>query len=93
MSENSGSSGGISFTSLLQVAFIVLKLCRVIDWTWWWVLSPTWIGVAFWLLIVVVIAIFKIAIEEEDEKIIDQKGQLKSKWEQRLDEMHRERQK
>ena len=32
----------ISFsgTSLLLVAFIVLKLCNVINWSWWWVLSP-----------------------------------------------------
>lgn len=26
----------------LTVAFIVLKLCKVIDWSWWWVLSPFW---------------------------------------------------
>lgn len=25
------------------VAFVVLKLCDVIDWSWWWVLSPLWI--------------------------------------------------
>lgn len=28
---------------LLLVAFVVLKLCGVIDWSWWWVLSPAWI--------------------------------------------------
>lgn len=36
-------SGGIGFLGLLQVAFIVLKLCGVIAWSWWWVLSPIWI--------------------------------------------------
>lgn len=30
----------------LTVAFIVLKLCKVIDWSWWWVLSPFW-GVSY----------------------------------------------
>ena len=30
---------------LLLVAFVVLKLCGVIDWSWWWVLSPAWIAV------------------------------------------------
>lgn len=25
--------------------FIALKLCGVIDWSWWWVLSPLWITV------------------------------------------------
>lgn len=27
---------------LLGVAFVVLKLCHVIDWSWWWVLAPFW---------------------------------------------------
>lgn len=31
------------FTSLLTVAFIVLKLTNQVDWSWWWVLSPIWI--------------------------------------------------
>lgn len=40
------ASGGIGFTGLLAVAFIVLKLTHVIDWSWWWVLSPIWIPVS-----------------------------------------------
>ena len=39
MKENTSKSG-IGFTGLLQIAFIVLKLCNVIDWPWWLVLSP-----------------------------------------------------
>ena len=35
-------TGGASVGGLLQVAFIVLKLCGIIDWSWWWVLAPTW---------------------------------------------------
>ena len=39
------SSGGNNFSltglELLTVAFIVLKLIGYIDWSWWWVLSPT----------------------------------------------------
>lgn len=31
---------------VLGVAFIVLKLTHVIDWSWWWVLAPFWIGPA-----------------------------------------------
>lgn len=34
------------FPTLLAIAFIVLKLCNVITWSWWWVLSPLWIPVA-----------------------------------------------
>lgn len=36
-------SGGIGFCGLLAIVFIVLKLCNVIDWSWWWVLCPIWI--------------------------------------------------
>lgn len=32
-----------STVSLLTLVFIVLKLCKVITWSWWWVLAPTWI--------------------------------------------------
>ena len=35
---------GIGFGSLLLLLFIGLKLGGVIDWSWWWVLSPLWIG-------------------------------------------------
>lgn len=39
-----------SFPTLLAIAFIVLKLCKVITWSWWWVLSPLWIPIAIVLL-------------------------------------------
>lgn len=32
-----------SFPTLLTIAFIVLKLCNVITWSWLWVLAPLWI--------------------------------------------------
>ena len=37
------ASGGIGFTGLLTIVFIILKLCGIIAWSWWWVLSPLWI--------------------------------------------------
>lgn len=43
-----------SGTSLLSVAFIVLKLCNVIDWSWWWVLSPTWIPIALVIILIII---------------------------------------
>ena len=46
------SSGGAGFTSLLTVAFVVLKLTGVIAWSWWWVLSPIWISLALCAVIV-----------------------------------------
>lgn len=49
-------SGGIGFLGLLTIAFIVLKLCAVVDWSWWWVLSPTLIPLGITLLIMLFLA-------------------------------------
>ena len=53
-SSSSSSSSGIGFTGLLTVVFIVLKLTGIINWSWWWVLSPVWISA----IIGVVIGVF-----------------------------------
>ena len=55
--KNNEKSGGIGFCGLLTIAFIVLKLCGVITWSWLWVLSPLWISTALVLLIVVIASI------------------------------------
>jgi hypothetical protein len=34
------------FNTTLQTTFIVLKLLKLIDWSWQWVLSPLWISLA-----------------------------------------------
>ena len=57
MSTSSSSSGGIGFSGLLTVAFIVLKLTHYIDWPWIWVLSPLWIGVLLILSFIFVVFI------------------------------------
>jgi len=51
------NSGGIGFCGLLCVAFIVLKLCAVIDWSWWWVLSPMWIPLSIVVVIFIIVFI------------------------------------
>ena len=56
MNDNKTRSG-IGFTGALQVAFIVLKLCKVIDWAWVWVLSPIWICAVLIVAIAVIIVI------------------------------------
>ena len=53
-SSSSSSSGGIGFAGLLTIAFIVLKLTDVVDWSWWGVLSPLWISVGLAIVILVV---------------------------------------
>ena len=38
---------GGGFCGMLTIAFIVLKLCGVIDWSWVWVVAPIWIPFTF----------------------------------------------
>ena len=47
MSEVRVSTGGISLPMVLFLIFLVLKLCGVIAWSWWWVTAPLWIPFAF----------------------------------------------
>ena len=51
------SSGALTATGLLQVALIVLKLIGKISWSWFWVLSPTWIGIVLFVILVIIIVL------------------------------------
>jgi hypothetical protein len=42
------------FNSLLFFIFLTLKLCNIIEWSWWWVFAPFWIPV---LLLVLLLAV------------------------------------
>lgn len=64
MTQNTVKSGGIGFTGLLTVAFVVLKLCGVIDWSWVWVLAPIW-GTFALILAIAVLAVIIAFIKKE----------------------------
>lgn len=49
----------VNFVFLLSLLFIGLKLCKVINWSWIWVLSPLWIGWGIVLILVVLVKLFK----------------------------------
>ena len=44
----------VEFFGLLGIVLIILKLCAVIDWAWWIVLSPIWGGAILWLVLLIV---------------------------------------
>lgn len=53
---------GLGLVGAVQTVFIINKLTDAGDiagWSWWWVLSPLWISLAFALLIGVVVGIGK----------------------------------
>lgn len=56
MSEKSSSNGGMGFVEGLQLLFIGFKLANIINWSWWWVLSPIWIGIIVLLICAIIVA-------------------------------------
>lgn len=55
MNENNNT--GIGIPGVLLIIFIVLKLCKLINWPWWVVLSPLWL----YAIIILVIILFIVA--------------------------------
>ena len=55
--KTTSSTSSLNLFGLLGVAFIILKLCNIIDWSWWWVTLPLWGGIAL-VLSVALFAIF-----------------------------------
>lgn len=56
MSVSKNYSNGLSFTTILFLIFMTLKLMNYIDWSWWWVSAPLWIPAAILLLILILTA-------------------------------------
>lgn len=61
---------GLTFSGALAILFIALKLCKVIDWSWWWVLAPLWIPVAFVVLVLCIVVTF-VSCKKVIHKIIN----------------------
>lgn len=55
--NNNGNAvtGGVGFIGLLQLAFIILKLCKVITWSWWKVFLPAIIGAGLFAVAILAI--------------------------------------
>jgi len=63
-SSSNASSSGIGLGGVLFVVFLVLKLCGVINWSWWWVTAPLWGGLVFVLLVLVVVGLIAIFVRK-----------------------------
>lgn len=62
MESKTSSAAAATFAlpilGLLGIAFIVLKLCGTINWSWWWVLAPFWIPVAIYAVCAILLAVW-----------------------------------
>jgi hypothetical protein len=56
--SNNNSSSGFGLGTILFLIFLVLKLTKYIDWSWWWVTSPLWIGAILVITIILLIEYF-----------------------------------
>lgn len=52
--ENKNVNVNFNFFTVLGIAFIVLKLCNIIQWAWVWVLAPIWAPLAFWFIVFII---------------------------------------
>lgn len=69
MTDKNGSviGGNITFITLLQITFIVLKLCKVITWKWVFVLMPLIVeGGLIIILLLFVLILFIIGAVNDD---------------------------
>lgn len=51
------TSGGTGVCGMTFVALMVLKLCGVINWSWWWVTAPLWIPCGLGIIILIIAGI------------------------------------
>jgi Flp pilus assembly protein TadB len=72
--SNGAVSGGIGLGGATFIAFLVLKLCGVIDWSWWWITAPLWGGFAVGIIIAIILFIWFVIVEttkDERDKLSD----------------------
>ena len=55
-------TSGLSLQWTLTIIFIVLKLCNLINWSWWWVFSPIWISVGLGVALVLLALVFMLVV-------------------------------
>lgn len=59
-------SGGLGFGSVLTIVFVVLKLCGVINWNWFWVLSPLIFSIGLFILILLILFVVGVILALND---------------------------
>lgn len=76
-STNIALGGGCGFSGLLTIAFVVLKLCGVINWSWWLVFLPLIISIglpiAIILLVILGCLIWSLCVNARDKRVFKKK--------------------
>jgi len=56
--NSTSTNGGIGFSGILFLIFLVLKLIGIINWSWWWITFPLWIPIVIVIFFVIIISLF-----------------------------------
>lgn len=64
MSNNAEVNTNMAPSTMLTIVFIVLKLTDVIDWSWWWVMSPILIHIS----LIIIALLFLLWIKVRNDK-------------------------
>ena len=64
--EDNNSLINIDSIDLITIVFVVLKLTEVIDWSWWWVLSPILISFALVIIVLIIALIISLVNKLKD---------------------------
>jgi len=49
--------GNYTIDGLLFIIFFILKLCEIVNWSWWFVTAPLWIPIIMFILFLFIIKI------------------------------------
>lgn len=79
MSDSKSSSGGVGFAGLLTIAFIVLKLCKVIDWSWWWVISPILFSIGIALIVLGILGVYYVFNSCKEKRELEERNKKREK--------------
>lgn len=68
------SRSGIGFFGLLQIAFIVLKVTKLINWSWWLVFLPAFIKIGIFIIGFFCVLLALVVKEAENDKKAERKN-------------------
>ena len=51
----------------LLVVFIILKVAKIVAWSWWWIFAPLWVPIVFAFLVIVINKIVTLFRKNEND--------------------------
>ena len=51
----------MGFISTIFIVFLILKLTKIISWSWWWVTSPIWAFILISTIVIICLLAFKVS--------------------------------